>query len=307
MNTAAAFPQTERATPEQILQRLDWQVIRRLDGILQGDYRSLFYGYGSDFADLREYQPGDDIRYIDWNVTARMNIPHVREYMQDREVAAWFLLDLSPSMAFGASERQKRAVLVDFVATLARLLTRNGNRVGAIFYNQRVELTIPARGGRLQVLRLVNDLLKRPIQARGGFTDLTPLLSAALNSIKRRSLIFLISDFICAPGWEKPMNLLHRRHDLAPVRLWDEREVDLPDVGVVILEDSETGEQVVVDTSDKKFRLRFNQAAQRREAELSQAFSRAGTNLLSLSTDEDLVRAILRFALLRKRALTIPR
>src|SRR5512147_1179779 len=128
---------TPTQTPERILQRLDWQVIRRLDGLLQGDYRSLFYGYGVDFADLREYQPEDDIRYIDWNVTARMNTPYVRQYMEDREITAWFLLDLSPSVDFGSvwSQAIKRSVLLDFVTTLARLLTRHGNRVGAILYD----------------------------------------------------------------------------------------------------------------------------------------------------------------------------
>src|SRR6195256_2724333 len=149
---------TPAATPERILQRLDWQVIRRLDGLLQGDYRSLFYGQGVDFADLREYQPEDDIRYIDWNVTARMDTPYVRQYVEDREVTAWFLLDLSPSVDFGLLKNQNRRVLIDFVATLARLLTRHGNRVGAIFASggARIERTIPAHGGRNQVLRLVN-------------------------------------------------------------------------------------------------------------------------------------------------------
>ncbi len=124
-------------TPERILYRLDWHVIRRLDGLLQGDYRTLFYGYGIDLADLREYQPGDDIRYIDWNVTARMDTPYVRQYVEDRELTAWFLLDLSPSMDFGAVDKQKRTILIDFVATVARLLTRHGNRVGAILYGDR--------------------------------------------------------------------------------------------------------------------------------------------------------------------------
>src|SRR6266540_1648011 len=182
------------STPERILQRLDWQVIRRLDGLLQGDYRSLFYGYGVDFADLREYQPEDDVRYIDWNVTARLDTPYVRQYVEDRDINAWFLLDLSPSVDFGTRERQKRAVLIDLVTTLARLLTRHGNRVGAILYGGRVERMIPARGGRIQVLRLANDLLKQPRLPRAPFTDLTPLLVAGLHSIKRRSLIFIISD-----------------------------------------------------------------------------------------------------------------
>jgi len=292
---------TPASTPERILQRLDWQVIRRLDGLLQGDYRSLFYGYGVDFADLREYQPEDDIRYIDWNVTARMNTPYVRQYMEDREITAWFLLDLSPSVDFGALQSLKRTVLIDFVTTFARLLTRHGNRVGAIFYGGRVERMIPARGGRLQVLRLVNDLLKQPQLPRAPFTNLTPLLEAGLNSIKQRSLIFMISDFISAPGWERALNLLNQRHEVLAIRLWDPRETELPDVGPIIMEDAETGEQLYVDTHDNKFRQRFQAAARQRETELNQAFKRSGVDALSLSTEEDLVRAIVRFATLRQQ------
>jgi uncharacterized protein (DUF58 family) len=292
---------TSASTPERILQRLDWQVIRRLDGLLQGDYRSLFYGYGVDFADLREYQPEDDIRYIDWNVTARMNTPYVRQYTEDREITAWFLLDLSPSVDFGTLQSLKRTVLIDFVTTFARLLTRHGNRVGAMFYGSRVERTIPARSGRIQVLRLVNDLLKQPRLPKAPFTDLTPLLEAGLHSIKRRSLIFIISDFISAPGWERSLNLLNQRHEVLAIRLWDPREVELPDIGPIIMEDAETGEQLYVDTHDKKFRQRFQEAARRREAALNEAFKRSGVDALSLSTEEDLVRAIVRFATLRQQ------
>ncbi len=291
------------STPERILQRLDWQVIRRLDGLLQGDYRSLFRGNGVDFADLREYQVGDDVRYIDWNVTARMDSPYIREYQEDREITAWFLLDLSPSVDFGTaeSERLKRSVLVDFVTTLARLLTRHGNRVGAVFYGSRVERTIPARGGRVQVLRLVNDLLRQPRLPAAPFTDLAPLLRAGQHSIKGRSLVFVISDFISAPGWERPLNQLSQRHEVLAVRLFDRREVDLPDVGPLIMEDAETGEQLYVDTHDKGFRRRFREAADRRESTLSDAFKRSGVDAVSLSTDEDLVRAIVRMAQLRQR------
>ena len=292
---------TPEHTPERILHRLDWQVIRRLDGLLQGDYRSLFYGYGLDFADLREYQSEDDVRYIDWNVTARMNTPYVRQYVEDREISAWFLLDLSPSVDFGTLVRQKRAVLIDLVTTMARLLTRHGNRVGAILYGSRVERTIPARGGRIQVLRLANDLLKQPPLARAPFTDLTPLLVAGLHSIKKRSLVFIISDFISAPGWERALSLLNQRHEVLAIRLWDPREIELPDVGTIIMEDAETGEQMYVDTHDKKFRQRFQAAAQEREAALSESFKRSGVAALSLSTEEDLVRAIVRFAALRKQ------
>jgi uncharacterized protein (DUF58 family) len=295
------MPTNSAATPERILQRLDWQVIRRLDGLLQGDYRSLFYGYGVDFADLREYQPEDDIRYIDWNVTARMDSPYIRQYTEDREITAWFLLDLSPSVDFGTVGNQKRAMLVDFVTTMARVLTRHGNRIGAMFYGSRIEHTIPARGGRMQVLRLVNDLLKQPRLSRAPFTDLKPLLRGALNAIKNRSLVFVVSDFICEPGWERPLKLLNRRHEVLAIRLWDPREVELPDIGPVIIEDSETGEQMYLDTHDRVFRQRFKEEALHREADLTEAFKRSGVDALSLSTGEDMVRAIVGFAKLRQQ------
>jgi uncharacterized protein (DUF58 family) len=292
---------TSAPTPERILHRLDWQVIRRLDGYLQGDYRSLFYGSGVDFADLREYQPEDDIRYIDWNVSARMNTPYVRKYVEDREVIAWFLLDLSPSVDFGRRDNQKRDVLIDFVATLARILTRHGNRVGAMMYGSRVQHTVPARGGRNQVLRIINDLLKQPRQTQGSITDLAPLFNSGLNAIKKRSLVFVISDFISAPGWEKSLNLLGRRHEVIVIHLWDPREMDLPDIGTIIMEDAETGEQLYVDTHDEKFRRRFQEAAIEREEILTETFKRAGVDVLSLSTEEDLIRAIIRFAALRRQ------
>jgi uncharacterized protein (DUF58 family) len=292
---------TSTQTPERILQRLDWQVVRRLDGFLQGDYRSLFYGYGVDFADLREYQPGDDIRYIDWNVTARMNSPYIRQYVEDREITAWFLLDLSPSMDFGTAQSLKRTMLVDFATTMARLLTRHGNRVGAIFYGKAIERTIPARGGRIHVLRLINDLLRQQPLPRAPFTDLAPLLEGALHAIKKRALVFLISDFISAPGWERPLSLINQRHEVLAVRLRDPRELELPNIGSVIMEDAETGEQLLVDTSDAGFRARFAEAAQRREAGLNESFKHAGVDVLALSTEEDLVRAIVRFAALRQQ------
>lgn len=292
---------TAASTPERILQRLDWHVIRRLDGLLQGDYRTLFYGYGVDFADLREYQPEDDVRYIDWNVTARMNTPYVRQYVEDREITAWFLLDLSPSVDFGTTQSMKRTMLIDFVTTLARLLTRHGNRVGAVFYGRGVERTIPARGGRNQVLCLINDLLKQPRLPAAPFTNLAPLFEAGLHAIKKRSLIFVISDFISAPGWERSLNFLSQRHELLAVRLWDPREVELPDIGPIIMEDAETGEQLFVDTHDKKFRQRFFEAARQREFALSEAFKRASVDALSLSTEDDLVQAIVRFAKLRQQ------
>jgi uncharacterized protein (DUF58 family) len=299
------MPSSALSAPEQILDRLDWQVVRRLDGLLQGDYRSLFHGAGVDLAGLREYQPGDDVRYIDWNVTARLTTPYLREYHEDREITAWFLLDLSPSVDFGTVEpdRVKRSVLIDFVATLARILTRRGNRVGAIFLGSRVDHTVPIGSGRVQVLRLVEDLLRRPELDGSPFTDLSPLLETAYRTLKRRSLVVIVSDFISEPGWERPLDLLNRRHEVLAVRLVDPREVDLPDVGPIIMEDAETGDQLYVDTHDAAFRQRFREAADAREAAIGGAFQRAGVEAVSLSTDDDLVRAIVRMATLRRRRL----
>ena len=292
---------TSAATPERILQRLDWRVIRRLDGLLQGDYRTLFYGFGVDFADLREYQAEDDIRYIDWNVTARMDTPYVRQYVEDREITAWFLLDLSPSVDFGGLQNQKRTMLMDFVTVLARLLTRHGNRVGAIMFGGSIRKVVPARGGRIQVLRLINDMLRQPRLPQAPFTDLKLFLNGALNTIRRRSLVFIISDFISAPGWETPLSLLNQRHEVLAIRLWDPREVQLPDIGMVVMQDAETAEQLYVDTHDRKFRQRFFEAAERRELALKDAFKRAGVDMLSLSTEEDMVRAIVGFAKQRQQ------
>ncbi len=232
-----------------------------------------------------------------------MATPYIREYDEDREITGWFLLDLSPSVDFGTAEaeRLKRTVLVDFVATLARILTRHGNRVGAVFYGREVERTIPPRGGRDQVLRLIADLRAHPRHPDAPFTDLSPLLRAARGALKRRSLVFVISDFISAPGWERELELLSRRHEVLAIRLHDPRETDLPDVGLLRVEDAETGEQVVVDTHDGAFRRRFTEAAARREAAVSTAFRRSGVDALALSTDDDLVRAIVRMATLRRR------
>jgi uncharacterized protein (DUF58 family) len=289
------------ATPESILLRLDWNVIRKLDGLLQGDYRSLFYGFGVDFADLREYQPEDDIRYIDWNVTARMNTPYVRQYHEDREITAWFLLDMSPSVDFGTKDNEKRTMLIEFVSVLARLLTRHGNRVGAMMFGNSIQHTVPARSGKVQVLRMINDMLRQPRLAQTSRTDLGSFFAGALHAIKRRSLIFVISDFITEPGWERPLSMLSRKHEVLAIRLSDPREINLPDVGMVVMEDAETGEQMFVDTHDPKFRRRFMDAVQEREEQLQAAFKRTGVDVLSLSTQDDLVRAIMGFAKQRQQ------
>jgi len=294
------------ATPDRLLQRLDWTVIRRLDGVLQGEYRSLFTGTGLDLAEIREYNVDDDIRYMDWNVTARMGTPYVRQYHEDREINAWFLLDLSPSVDFGTVNALKRDYLIEFVGVMARLLTRHGNRVGAIFYGGQIDKVIPAAGGKMQVLRLINDLQKEPKLKRAPFTSLTTLLNAANGLIRRRSLVFIVSDFISEPGWEAPLRGMTQKQEVLAIRLWDPREVDLPDIGMVVIEDAETGEQLFVDTHDRKFRERFHKAAEKREQDINAAFRRAGVDVLPLSTEDDLVKAVLRFASLRKERKAHP-
>ena len=287
--------------PEVVLRRLEWTVLRRLDGLLQGDYRTLFRGFGLDLADLREYQYGDDVRHIDWNVTARLQTPYVREYHEDREVTAWFLLDLSPSIDFGSGEVRKRNVSADFVAVLARILTRHGNKVGALFYGEDVDAVMPARSGRRHVLHLLDAMLARPEMPSSSPTSLRDLLDGALQALKRRSVVFIVSDFISAPGWSGPLAHLAQRHDVLAVRLHDPLEADLPDLGMLVVQDAETGEQLFVDTNDRGFRKRFAAAAAKREATLRAAFRESGVDALELSTDDDLVDAIRRFADMRKR------
>jgi uncharacterized protein (DUF58 family) len=285
---------------EAVLRRLEWTVIRRLDGLLHGDYRTLFRGFGLDLADLREYQYHDDVRRIDWNVTARLAAPYVREYHEDREVTAWFLLDLSPSVDFGSRVR-KRSVSAEFVTVLARLLTRHGNAVGALFYGDRIDAVIPPRSGRRHVLHLLESMRSRPRLQGSGGTDLGSFLRAAFGMLQRRSVVFLVSDFISAPGWAEPLALLARRHEVLAVRLHDPLESELPDLGLLVVQDAETGEQLFVDTHDRAFRKRFAQAAATRESAVRAAFMQAGVDALELSTEEDIVDAILRFSALRKR------
>jgi uncharacterized protein (DUF58 family) len=290
----------QTAGAENILRRLEWTVLRRLDGLLHGNYQTLFRGFGLDLADLREYQYYDDVRYIDWNVTARLQTPYVRVYNEDREVMAWFLLDLSPSVDFGARVK-KRSVSTEFVTVLTRVLTRHGNRVGALFYGDSVDTVIPARSGRRHALHILHRILSRPETSRSASTNLGDFLQTALRVMQRRSLVFIVSDFISTPGWAKPLAYLAQRHEVIAVRLYDPLEMELPDLGLIRMRDAETGEQLFVDTHDRTFRKRFAVLAERREQELRSAFTQAGVDVLELSTNDDLANAILRFADLRKR------
>jgi uncharacterized protein (DUF58 family) len=281
--------------PERILQRLDWTVVKRLDGLLQGDYRTLFRGFGFEMAELREYQLTDDVRAIDWNVTARMQEPWVRLFMEDRDITAWFLLDMSPSLDFGPPAAQKRDLLANFTAVVARVLTRHGNRVGALLFTGGETRIVPAKSGRTHVLRLIREVTEQPRLARAPRTDLSALLDSALRTVRRRSLLFIVSDFLSVPGWERRLSMVAHRHETLAVRLFDPREGELPDMGPLVLEDSETGEQLFVDTHDRGFRKRFAELSRKRREELQVMLTRTGVDLLGLSTEGDMARDIVRF------------
>ena len=299
-----------RPDPQKVLRRLEWTVIKRLDGQLQGDYRSLFRGAGLVLADLREYQSHDDVRHIDWNVTARMQTPYVREHQEDREVAAWFLVDMSGSVHFGSGAVSKRQLAAEAVTVLARLLSQHGNRVGVMLFSGtqvRAEVLVPARSGRRHLLHVLQLMLSdlptagtRP--TAGATTDLRVLLSQAQAVIRRRASIFLVSDFITQPDWHGPLSQLARRHEVVAIRLRDRLEQEIPNIGLLLMQDAETGQQLLVDGNDAGFRARFAHIAAERENLLRQGLTRAGVDCLELTTDEPLDQAILRFTQLRKRA-----
>lgn len=312
------MPEAAPPTTEALLRRLEWRVIRRLDGLLQGDYRTLMRGGGVDLADLREYQAHDDVRHIDWNVTARLQQPYVRQFVEDRDLTAWFLLDLSGSVDFGSADVTKLAVSTGFVATLARVITRHGNRVGALLYGNQVDGLLPPRASRVHVLELMQRMRSpraAPTAASTsppGGTALADLLLAAQASIRRRSLVFVVSDFISQPGWAAALAQLARRHDVVAVRLWDPLEMALPEgpgLGLVTLEDAETGEQVLVDAADPAFRARYAALAEEQEQALLQALAEAGADVIELATDDDLLEALMRFCDLRRQRarLRLPR
>jgi uncharacterized protein (DUF58 family) len=203
-------------------------------------------------------------------------------------------------MGFGPTERSKELVLIELATVLARLMTRGGNRVGAILYNNEVERLIRPRSGRNQVLHLTRELL-RPAEPTGTATALRGLVEAAARAIKRRSVVVLVSDFISVPGWERPLSLLGEHHELVAIRLSDPREEELPDAGLIVVEDAETGELLSVDTSDPEFRQRFQAAARQRQAELEDAVRRAGVELYDVSTEDDLAHALVRIVEARRR------
>jgi uncharacterized protein (DUF58 family) len=315
---ASAAATAGSPTSDQLLRKLEWTVLRRLDGILQGDYRTVLRGSGVDLADLREYQHHDDVRHIDWNVTARLQQPYVRQFIEDRDLTAWFLLDCSGSIDFGSRDVTKLSLSTGFVAMLARVITRHGNRVGAVLYGRQVEGVLPPGATRTHVLRLLQQMRRprppeKPLSAkelkaarkaaqppRVG-TRLADLLRAADGIVRRRSLVFVVSDFISEPGWAEVLGRLARRHEVVAVRVVDPAEMALPDVGLVTVEDAETGEQLFIDAADPAFRERYAAEAERQEAELIAQLAKSGADILELATDEDLLEALLRYVDLRRQ------
>ncbi len=298
---ALAVADARRDGDEQMLLRLEWTVLRRLDGLLQGDYRTLLRGFGLDFAGLREYQFEDDVRHIDWNVTARMSEPYVRQFSEDRDMNAWFLVDLSPSADFGSARESKRNMTVRFVATMARLLSRHGNRTGAMLYGSTVDTIVPPGSDRRHVLHLLHRMRHRPILGAVGPTRLAVLLQRAAGTLRRRSAVFVVSDFISEPGWEAPLAHLAERHDVVAVHMTDPAEQTIPDLGLVTMEDPETGEQFFVDTGDASFRERYAALATEHAGNVRQTCARYGAGFMQLATDQSLLDNLARVARERRR------
>lgn len=317
-------PVTSGPTPDALLHRLEWRVLRQLDGRVQGAYRTDRRGSGLDLAGLRAYADGDDARHIDWNVTARLDEPQVREHTEDRELTSWLVLDRSASMRVGGGRdgggtgRGKAEVLTELALVLARLLGRGGNRVGAVLYGAGSPRIVPPGTGRNQALRIARELDRpdpvpgagsgsgiEPVRrrARGwwrrapgpvgatGTTDLGQMLTTVAG-LARRSLVVVVSDLIGTGDWQRPLVRLAHRNEVVALRVVDAADDALPDVGLVVVEDAETGEQLLVDSGDPWFRSRFGEGVDRREDELRAGTRRAGVALHRVGTDADLVTTL---------------
>ncbi|MEV5411131.1 DUF58 domain-containing protein [Thermopolyspora sp. NPDC052614] len=277
---------------ERLLLRLEWKVVRRLDGRLQGAHRTVHRGAGIDFTGLRAYVDGDDARHIDWNVTARLDEPYLRMFTEDRELTVWLVLDRSASMAAGRPGRGKRDVLAELTLVLARLFGRGGNRVGAVLFDTGMLRVVPPGTSRRHVLRIGAEL-ERTFEARGGATtDLAEMLDAAGRLARRRALIVVLSDFIGEGDWERSMRRLARRHEVVALRIVDTADDVLPEAGLIVVEDAETGEQLVVDSADPLLRVRFRAAVDEREARLAAGMRRAGVPVHRVDTDRDLAETL---------------
>jgi len=283
-----------RTAPERLLVRLEWRVLRRLDGRLAGGYRTAHRGTGTDLVGLREYTEGDDARHIDWNVTARLNEPQLRVFTEDRELTVWLVLDRSASMTVGAPGRGKNDVLSELALVLARLFGRGGNRVGALLYDTGAVRIVPPGTGRRHALRISAELARTVGLGRGGSTtDLAAMLDAVAKLARRRALIVVISDFIGDGDWGRSLLRLVPRHEVVALRVIDAADDELPDVGLVVVEDAETGEQLVIDSSDPLLRARLRAGVDERDGRLAAGMSRAGVPIHRIGTDADLATALI--------------
>lgn len=266
--------------------------------IFAGEYHTAFKGRGVIFSEVREYQPGDDIRDIDWNVTARTNKPYVKVYEEERELTMMLLIDVSGSSDFGAAGDHKKEVIAEIAATLAFSSIQNNDKVGVIFFSDRIEKFIPPKKGKKHILLIIREIIDMKPESRG--TDIDVALKFMTNALKKRCTAFLLSDFIDNHDYFSSMSIANRKHDLAAIQVYDKRDAKLPDVGLIRVRDMETGADRWIDTSSKRVRKAFDKAWYERQQQLSSVTGRCGVDLVSVSTDEDFVKALL--ALFRNRS-----
>ena len=266
--------------------------------IFAGEYHSAFKGRGMTFSEVREYQYGDDIRNIDWNVTARHNRPYVKIFEEERELTVMLMIDVSASRNFGTISKLKKNQITEIAAVLAFSAIQNNDKIGVIFFSDKIEKFIPPKNGRTHILHIIRELID--FYPEDKQTDIEQALEYMTNSIKKRCTCFVISDFIDEHDFAHALAIANRKHDVVALRVYDPRENQLPPVGMMYLRDAETGEQMWVDTSDKKLREAYEKYAFVREKELDAIFKRSGVDVANIRSDEDYVRALI--TLFKKRA-----
>ncbi|GAA2639469.1 DUF58 domain-containing protein [Dactylosporangium fulvum] len=293
----------DSARAEVVLNRMQLLVTRKLDGLLQGDYLGLLPGPGTEAGESREYRPGDDVRRMDWPVTARTTLPHVRQTVADRELETWLAVDLSASLDFGTAKYLKRDLAIAAAAAVSHLTVRGGNRIGAVVGTASELTRLPARPGRKDAQGLLRTIALTP--PRPGRADLGALIDMLNRPPRRRGMVVVISDFMTPVSqWARPLRKLGVRHDLLAVEVVDPRELELPNVGVIALVDPETGSMHEVQTADAKLRHRYAHAAAAQRAEIASAIRGANASHLRLRTDSDWLLDIVRFVAAQRHART---
>ena len=281
-------------TSEELLKRVRKIEIktRKLSrNIFAGEYHSQFKGRGMAFSEVREYQPGDDVRSIDWNVTARLNKPYIKVFEEERELTVMLLVDVSGSRNFGTLSQMKRDMMAEVAATLAFSTIANNDKVGVIFFSDKIEKYIPAQKGKTHVLHIIRELLSFEPSSKG--TDMAQALQYFANAQKRHCTAFLISDFIEAGAMDKPLLIASNRHEVNAIQIYDRREAELPNIGLVKFHDAESDKDLWIDTSLATVRDDYAQAWKQNQDSLEQLFTRTGVNHISVRTDEDYVKALM--------------